>query len=231
MEIFTSSAGKLVARDVYKAQAFNNRHIFKKERKHEIQPPIVDIVLDASASLLDKQSDLSIQAYIVSKALQELGIKNSVTSFNNFLDYSIIKYLKTYEDKDCKRCFDYYCSGGNRDGLAIDVIGKMTKQKNEQNRIMIVFTDAKPYDVQVIFEIGQRMKTPYQGEMAVKDTADTLRRLRYENLKIIGIFSGDDKDMPVLRLIYGTDFIYIKNIERFSEEVGKILKDFLLIHN
>ena len=96
---------------------------------------------------------------------------------------------------------------------------------------MIVFTDAKPYDVQVIFEIGQRMKTPYQGEMAVKDTADTLRRLRYENLKIIGIFSGDDKDMPVLRLIYGTDFIYIKNIERFSEEVGKILKDFLLIHN
>lgn len=231
MEIFTSSAGKLVARDVYKAKAFNNRHIFKKERKHEIQPPIVDIVLDASASLLDKQSDLSIQAYIVSKALQELGIKNSVTSFNNFLDYSIIKYLKTYEDKDCKRCFDYYCSGGNRDGLAIDVIGKMTKQKNEQNRIMIVFTDAKPYDVQVIFEIGQRMKTPYQGEMAVKDTADTLRRLRYENLKIIGIFSGDDKDMQVLRLIYGTDFIYIKNIERFSEEVGKILKDFLLIHN
>lgn len=222
-----SSAGVVNSSVVYKAELMNKNRVFRKVKKNEVKSPVVDIVLDASASLLKKQSSIANQAYVVSRALQELGVQNSVTSFNNFMDYSIIKFLKTYEEKSCERIFDYYCSGGNRDGLAIDVIGGMHKEDENQKRLMIIFTDAKPYDVQVIHEIGQKAKPPYQGDVAVDDTARVLRRLKLNNLETLGIFSGEDENLQILRLIYGTDFLYIQDVDRFSDKVGEVLKKFI----
>lgn len=129
----------------------------ERKRRDEIKF-LVDIVIDSSASLLEKQSKLSVQAYIISKALEDLKIENSIKTFNSFMDYTVIKILKDYDDMKSENCFDYFCSGGNRDGLAIDVIGSMSNNMSDYKKMMIIFTDAKPFDVQVLHAIGTKVK-------------------------------------------------------------------------
>lgn len=222
-----SFSGSVNANKIYRAEKINDFKIFRKEKRRDEIKFLVDIVIDSSASLLEKQSKLSVQAYVVSRALEELRIKNSVKTFNSFTDYSIIKLLKKYDDFDSEKCFDYFCSGGNRDGLAIDVIGSLSDDMDEHKRLMIVFTDARPFDVQVIHAIGTKAKKPYQSDVAIDDTAGAVRRLRQKNVKLCGIFSGADEDIKVIRYIYGSDFLHITDIEQFSNKVGKFISDYI----
>lgn len=219
--------GNIDAKLIYKAEKINDYKIFKKEKRREDIKFLVDIVIDSSASLLEKQEKLSTQAYIISKSLQDLKIENSVKTFNSFMDYTIIKTLKEYNDYDSEKCFDYFCSGGNRDGLAIDVIGSMSDIKSDYKRLMIIFTDAKPFDVQVMHAIGTKAKKPYQGDMAIDDSANAIRKLMQKNIKLCGIFSGNEKDIGILRYIYGSNFIYIDNLEQFSVKVGKFISSYI----
>ena len=222
-----SFSGNIDANKIYRAEKIDDYKIFNKEKRRDEIKFLVDIVIDSSASLLDKQSKLSVQAYVVSRALEELGIKNSVKTFNSFMDYSIIKILKNYEEDSCEKCFDYFCSSGNRDGLAIDVIGAMNEPMQEYKKMMIVFTDARPYDVQAMHKIGVKAKKPYQGDLAIDDTANVVRKLRQKNIKLCGIFSGADEDIKVIRYIYGSDFLHIVDIGQFSNKVGRFISDYI----
>ena len=221
-----SFSGDINAKKLYRAEKVRDYKVFNKEKRRDQAEFFIDIVLDSSASLLDRQEKLSVEAYIISRALEELKIKNSVTTFNSFIDYTVIKKLKTYENPDSEKCFEYFCSGGNRDGLAIDVIGSEEKD-SDSNNLMILFTDARPFDVQVMHSIGTKAKKPYQGEMAIDDTASVVRKLKRKNTKMFIVFSGAEEDIKVLRYMYGSDFLYIVDIEQFSTKVGKLISDYI----
>ena len=92
---------------------------------------------------------------------------------------------------------------------------------------MILFTDARPFDVQVMHAIGTKAKKPYQGEMAIDDTASVVRKLKRKNTKMCIVFSGAEEDIKVLRYMYGSDFLYIVDIEQFSTKVGKLISDYI----
>ena len=162
-----SFSGNIDAQKIYRAENLSDHKIFSKEKRRDQAEFFIDIVIDSSASLLDRQEKLSVEAYIISRALEELKIPNSVTTFNSFIDYTVIKKLKTYENPESEKCFESFCSGGNRDGLAIDVIGTEEKD-SDANKLMILFTDARPFDVQVMHAIGTKAKKPYQGEIAIE---------------------------------------------------------------
>ena len=92
---------------------------------------------------------------------------------------------------------------------------------------MILFTDARSFDVQVMHAIGTKAKKPYQGEMAIDDTASVVRKLKRKNTKMCIVFSGAEEDIKVLRYMYGSDFLYIVDIEQFSTKVGKFISDYI----
>ena len=222
-----SYSGNVDARLIYKAEKINDYKIFWKEKRRDEIKFLVDIVIDSSASLLEKQSKLSVQAYIISKALEDLKIENSIKTFNSFMDYTVIKILKDYDDMKSENCFDYFCSGGNRDGLAIDVIGSMSNNMSDYKKMMIIFTDAKPFDVQILHAIGTKAKKPYQGDIAIDDTANVIRKLRQKNTKVCGIFSGQEEDIGIIRYIYGSDFLHINSVEQLSTKVGRFISDYI----
>ena len=221
-----SFSGNIDAQKIYRAENLSDHKIFSKEKRRDQAKFFIDIVIDSSASLLDRQEKLSVEAYIISRALEELKIPNSVTTFNSFIDYTVIKKLKAYENPESEKCFEYFCSGGNRDGLAIDVIGTEEKD-SDANKLMILFTDARPFDVQVMHAIGTKAKKPYQGEIAIDDTASVVRKLKRKNTKMCIVFSGAQEDIKVLRYMYGSDFLYIVDIEQFSAKVGKFISDYI----
>lgn len=222
-----SFTGKLEARLVYRAKYIGDEKIFRRKRYLQKNKIKVDIIVDGSASLNEKQHILSAQSYVVSRALQELDIENRVIAFNNFMEYSVIRILKDYHHTSSQRCFDYYCSGGNRDGLALSLIGSITEDEDNTNRIMIVFTDAKPYDVQVVNKIGKKNRLSYKDEVALRDTAESVRLIKKRNINIFGIYFGNKEDISDMKKIYSNDFVYVEDYLQFGNKVGEILVNFI----
>ena len=64
----------------------------------------------------------------------------------------------------------------------------------------------------------------YKGVVGIKDTATEVRRARKRGVMVLGVFTGKKTDLEAEKKIYGKDFIYIKDIQRFSDIVSMYLK-------
>lgn len=108
-------------------------------------------MLDASGSQSRNQANVATQAYIISKALTMCNIPNRVMGFSSFMDYTIIKRFKNYEDSiECsENIFEYFCAGNNRDGLAIKAVCDHLIDRVEENKLLIVLSDGRPNDVKI----------------------------------------------------------------------------------
>jgi len=54
-----------------------------------------------------------------------------------------------------------------------------------------------------------------------------VRLARQQGILVLGVFTGKEQDLMAEKLIYGKDFAYIKDINRFSEMVIKYLKQII----
>ena len=155
----------------------------------------------------------------------QLTTSNEISSF---IDYTILKRFRDYDDKieSSENIFEYYCTGNNRDGLAIKSTCDFLLDRKEENKILIILSDGKPNDVKIgkDRERSIRGEMAYRGAVGIKDTANEVRRARQQWILGWGVFTGKESDLEAERLIYGKDFIYTKDIERFSDIVSMYLK-------
>ena len=73
------------------------------------------------------------------------------------------------------------------------------------------------------------MEESYRGLNAVRDTALEVRRARQAGVMVLGVYTGRERDLPAEKLIYGVDFAYIRDINRFSEIVIKYIRQIITI--
>ena len=73
-------------------------------------------------------------------------------------------------------------------------------------------------------ERSLRGESSYKGIVGIKDTALEVRKARKQGILVLGVFTGKEKDLEAEKIIYGKDFIYTKDIERFSDIVAMYLK-------
>lgn len=223
-----SDNGMLRGDKIWKIKYLNNLKVFEKEVKEEIGDFVVDILLDSSGSQMERQSRVASQGYVISQALSLININNRVLSFNNFLDFTIIRRFRDYNDPIIKNknIFEYYATGSNRDGLAIRAVVESLDKRQEEHKILIILSDGKPNDVKVTktSSVSFSKEAEYKGIKAVKDTAHEVRKARMKGIAVLGVFTGEAEDLAAEKLIYGKDFAYIHSIDRFSEIVGLFLK-------
>lgn len=223
-----SDNGMLRGDKIWKIKYLNNLKVFEKEVKEEIGDFVVDILLDSSGSQMERQSRVASQGYVISQALSLININNRVLSFNNFLDFTIIRRFRDYNDPIIKNknIFEYYATGSNRDGLAIRAVVESLDKRQEEHKILIILSDGKPNDVKVTktSSVSFSKDAEYKGIKAVKDTAHEVRKARMKGIAVLGVFTGEEEDLAAEKLIYGKDFAYIHSIDRFSEIVGLFLK-------
>ena len=113
-------------------------------------------------------------------------------------------------------------SSNNRDGLALKTAGYGLLQREEEKKILIVLSDGRPYDV-IVNRPNARNPRPYQGAVAISDTATEVRLLRNLDVSVLGVFAGEEKDLSTEKKIFGKDFAYIRDIRNFSKIVGRYL--------
>lgn len=223
-DIVRSDCGKIDAAQMWKVGRSQDPRVFLRELKQDSLDFVVDVLIDASGSQRKRQGKVAIQAFTISEALSNLDIPHRVMSFCTFWDYTILHRFRDYEDDRKKngRIFDYMTSANNRDGLAIKAVGAQLSTREEEHKVLIVLSDGKPYDV-VVNRPGNKSPEPYRGDYAIADTAFEVRKLRQQGVAVLGVFAGEEQELPAERRIFGKDFAYIRDITGFAHSVGRYL--------
>lgn len=217
-----ATRGKLVSRLAYKAEITDRARIFKK--KNLITDPTikVDLLVDGSASLLDKESEVAIEAYILAKSLENNSILNRVISFQTVGDFTILTILKNYDEKaEIKKIFRFKSMGWNRDGLVFRAY-RAILDKDIKNTLSLILTDANPQDLKDLITDGFKFNKPYQDEVGLDDTKKNLDDLRRRGLKIAAIISGDHTENA--KTLYRSSFIKIDQPTAIASACGKFIK-------
>lgn len=221
-----SARGKLVPRLAYKAEISDKARIFKKKNLVTDPSMKVDLLIDGSASLLDKESEVAIEAYILSKSLENNSILVRVISFQTVGDFTILTILKDYDEKaEIKKIFRFKTMGWNRDGLVFRAYRGILN-KDIGNTLSLILTDANPQDLKPLITKGFRFNKPYQDEVGVEDAKKNINDLRKKGLKIAAIISGRHTDNA--KEIYRSDFIKIDKASSIARVCGKFIKKQIL---
>ena len=222
LEYDIARRGKLIPRLAYKAEISNRARIFKKKGLVTYPSMKVDLLVDASASLLDKESEVAIEAYILAKSLENNNILNRIISFQTVGDFTILTILKDYgEVIDIRKIFRFKSMGWNRDGLTFRAY-RAILDYDIKNTLSIVITDANPQDLKPLISEGLRLNKPYQDEIGLKDARENINILRKKGLKIAAIINGDHIENS--KTLYRNNFIKINSPTGIASAAGKFIK-------
>ncbi|WP_050741115.1 hypothetical protein [Acetobacterium bakii] len=225
----SSDSGTINVQKLWRVGRVPSTRLFKSMESNNKGEYVVDLMIDSSHSQFLKQSKVAIQAYIIVRAIVEAGIPCRVNGFNSYIDYTILKRYRDYDDdlKQNENIFEYACEGCNRDGLAIKGVCDTLYKREEENKILIVLSDGKPNDIHLATRNSSkkfRGVTSYSGGRGVEDTAKEVRIERQRGILILGIFTGDEKDLKAEKHIYGKDFIFTRELNHFGDIIAAYLK-------
>ena len=216
-----AKAGRIRPELAYRIKLVNDSAVFLKDGD-ETEPEITaDILLDASQSRMHSQEALSSEAYIIAKSLMTAGIPVRVYAFRSIRGYTVIETLKDTDDRECRGILSYYSGGWNRDSVAIRAMGAMERFGNK--RILLILTDANPNDSAPFITKDALTNREYEGAAAVKDTADAVKELREEGIKVGAVFFGNPAHLGNVQQIYGNEYVQIRRNEQLAQGVGDLL--------
>lgn len=93
--------------------------VFEKQRPEREMPLDVTLLLDASASRMQMQEQLAVEAWILAEALKNCHVPAAVWNFRSLRGYTVLEKMKDFSERDCAHLFHFYAAGWNRDGLGL----------------------------------------------------------------------------------------------------------------
>lgn len=221
-----SNSGALEGGRAWRALNFNDERIFVRDEQTDMGDLCVDILLDASTSQNSRQSIVSNQGYIIAESLNRCNIPCRVMSFCSMTGYTILRIFRGYDERGGNgRIFEYVSNGCNRDGLGIRMAHYLIGRESYEHKILIVLSDAKPNDVVRVRQKESGEFINYEAQTGIRDTAFEVRSARADGIRVICVFTGDDKDLPSAKLIYGRDFARIQSFDKLADTVGMLLQN------
>ncbi len=222
-----SKAGTLAAQKIWRNVLLDDNKIFVKNFRNNPGNIAVDILLDSSASQVERQEIIAAQGYIIAESLTRCQIPSRVYSYSSLRNFTIINMYRDYAEMDKNnRIFNYNTAGCNRDGLAIRTALHMMKNSDSEHKILIVLSDCKPNDIQTNPATGIiPARIEYSGATGVEDTAIEVKKGINEGVSVLCVFTGLDEDVPAAKKIYGRNFVKINTLDRFADIVGVLLQN------
>ena len=219
-----ANAGSLDPARAWRAARLNDERVFTRAENENAGDMSVDILLDASHSQVNRAAKIASQAYIISEALTRCRVPCRVMSFCSMSGFTVLRLFRDYASRGGDTIFDYYAEGCNRDGLAIRAAGELMSRASYEHKMLIVLSDVKPLDPAARIRRDERdVGAAYEALRALTDTAHEVRRLRAEGVSVVCIFTGEDENLPAAKMVYGRDFVRIRDFSHFAEAVGKLI--------
>ena len=219
--------GHVDSQRIWRLPVLQDGKVFLR-REEESNPGFtVDLFLDGSASRLHCQETIAAQGYILARSLATCGIPVRVSSFCSLRGYTVVRILKYFSEKNAERkIFNYFAAGWNRDGLALRMAGKLLDTAPADRHLLILLTDASPDDSRKILPTGKvPLSRSYDGEAGVQDTAEEVRALRQQGVRVAAVFMGENASAPDARTIYGQDLVRIQRMDQLATAAGKLIQE------
>ncbi len=222
----TARQGFLDGTKVWREPILRDDRVFLRADEEPHPGFTVDLMLDGSASRLHCQETIAIQGYILAKSLASCGIPVRVTSFCSLRGYTVLHILKDLGDKNGERkVFDYFAAGWNRDGLALRGAGELMRSAPADKHLLILLTDASPDDSHKILPSGKvPLSRDYDGQAGIDDTADEVRALRAQGVRVAAVFMGENESVPAANAIYGRDLARIRRMDQLAAAAGRLIQ-------
>ncbi len=224
-----SKSGKIVPEKAWRTLLDDDR-IFVRKIKDDMSDMSVDIMLDASASQLNRQETIAEEGYIIAESLTRCNVPVRIYSFCNMRDYTVMNLFRDYKEINGNdKIFNYYAAGFNRDGLAMRTALHMMEDSKYTHKILIILSDVKPNDMLGVSTEGIiPLKREYSDETGVNDTSNEVRKGKEQGVAILCVFTGRDEDIPSVKKIYGQKFTRILTLDKFAEMVGVLIEKELI---
>ncbi|MEE0954946.1 MAG: hypothetical protein U0L49_03910 [Eubacterium sp.] len=223
-----SRHGKIHAEEAWRLPVLSDPNVFLSDSDAAEFSLTVDLLLDASQSRMNIQEMIASQALIIARSFEACGIPVRVTAFRSLRGYTVLERLKEYGDKKGDGTFHYYAGGWNRDGLCLKTMNYLMeeeKEKNASRRILLVLTDANPNDsMQIPADSDHILPREYEGDVAVRDAAESVKLLRKSGIRTSAIYFGPNTHLDNVHMIYGQDYVRIRSLSQFADAVSQLLK-------
>lgn len=209
----------------WRAAKLDDNRIFMRTENANAGDMSVDILLDASHSQRERVEKITSQAYIIAEALSRCSVPCRLMSFCSMSGFTVMRLFNDYTGHDNSSIFDYVAEGCSRDGLAVRAAGNLMAQAPYEHKMLIILSDVKPLDVANIKKSERDVGVSYDEVRALADTAHEVRRLRNEGISVICVFTGEDEGLPSAKMVYGSDFVRIRDFSLFADTVGRLIRD------
>ena len=92
--------------------------------------------------------------------------------------------------------------------------------------LLIILSDCSPNDDHRLVESKGSLPFfyDYGGEHGITDTAKEVSLLRRQDVSVLAVCTGREKDLPAARRIYGNDVVWASSPERFADAVGYLIQ-------
>ncbi len=220
-----SRGGKLDTARVWRAPVLGDERVFTREYNATQPDFTVDLLLDGSASRLHCQELLAAQGVILSESLANCGVEVRVFAYSSLRGYTVLRRLKDYGEKS-REIFRYFATGWNRDGLALRAAAALPAPRPDKKRLLLILTDAAPSDSCRISPSGDHpLGCDYADAPAVEDTAQAVRALEKQGIRVGAIFMGPGRNVPAAKKIYREHLARIRAMDELAAAAGQLIRE------
>lgn len=207
-----------------------SRIFYKKDTESQEIDAAFTLLIDCSASMVDKMEETKKAAILFHEVLKELKISHSVTGFweDGFdatdkyqpnYDHRVIPFEQSLKPGAGPEIMQLEPREDNRDGFSIRIAAEELMARQEKHKFLLVFTDGEPsaYNYQ---------------DNGIVDTNVAVNTARKQGIDVIGIFLSDQSigeyEYRLMENIYGKHHLLVPTISELPDLFSSILKRLLL---
>lgn len=203
---------------------------YKKQNPAIPLDAVFGLLVDSSASMMDKMDETKNAVLLFHDVLRSLGIRHDIVSYNEDAYEATEKeqpnsfvYCHQVEDgilDNAEAIFSLEAQEDNRDGLAIRWMSERLEYRSEKHKFILLFSDGEP------------SAFGYAAN-GIIDTAEAVIEVEKKGIHILHLFLSSEEpveeQLHVFRMMFGPNTAVAKNVDEFTSQTLRLLRRMLYL--
>lgn len=219
------NAGRLSRNLLQLAFEERPKPFYRKSTPSKELDAVFCLLIDGSASMVDKLEETKQAVLLFHDVLRDLGIPHEIVLFyedafeaSDKEQPNYFEWMHKFEDglrDHAKEIVSFKSHEDNRDGFAIRWMTDRIKRRREKHRFLLVFSDGEP--------------SAYNyAENGVVDTANAVAETKKEGVELLHLFLSSkpitEEQAAFYRMMYGNKSVSADSLEQFVEQTLRLMK-------
>lgn len=218
-------AGRLSKNLLQLALEERPKPFYRKSAPSKELDAVFCLLIDGSASMVDKLDETKQAVLLFHDVLRGLGIPHEMVLFyedayeaSDSEQPNYFEWMHKFEDgrrDHAQEIVSLEAHEDNRDGFAIRWMAERVRLRSEKHRFLLVFSDGEP--------------SAYNyAENGVVDTANAVAEAKKEGIELLHLFlsseSITEEQAAFYRMLYGNKSVSADSLEHFVDQTLRLLK-------